>query len=181
MNTHQTVPQSINMELCKLSSVLISLVALLSLLHSLYAQDSIQDYLNSHNFARLAVGNVPMEWDLELERFAQDYASKHVHDCQLVHSGYKYGENLAMSWGEMFGLDAVSMWVGEKQNYDYASNSCVGGECGHYLQVIWNTSTHLGCAKARCKNGGTWIGCNYKPPPSGDRPYNPPPSEESLY
>ncbi|PRQ22203.1 hypothetical protein RchiOBHm_Chr6g0247701 [Rosa chinensis] len=168
------------MELCKISSVLISLVAL-SLLHSIFAQDSIKDYLNGHNFARAAVGNGPMVWDDELARFAQDYAAKHTHDCQLVHSGYKYGENLAMSWGEMFGLDAVSMWVGEKPNYDYNSNSCVGGECGHYLQVIWNTSTHLGCAKARCNNGGTWIGCNYNPPPSGDRPYNPPPRGDRPY
>ncbi|XP_062014642.1 pathogenesis-related protein 1-like [Rosa rugosa] len=158
------------MEFCKISSVWISLVAL-SLLHSIYAQDRIIDFLNGHNFARREVGNKDLEWDPVLERYATDYAKKHIHDCQLIHTGGPYGENLASSPIEMFGLDAVSMWVYEKKNYNYETKSCVGGECGHYLQVIWNTTTHLGCAKLRCNNGGTWIGCNYNPPPQGDLPY----------
>ncbi|XP_050368806.1 pathogenesis-related protein 1-like [Argentina anserina] len=154
----------------KISSVLVFLVAL-SLLHSIHAQDAIKDFLNGHNFARKAVGNKPLEWDPVLEQYAKDYAAKHK-DCQLTHTGGPYGENLAMSPIEMYGLDAVSMWVGEKKYYSYEARNCVGGgECGHYLQVIWNTSTHLGCAKMKCDTGGTWIGCNYNPPPKGDLPY----------
>ncbi|KAL6198468.1 hypothetical protein ACLB2K_028257 [Fragaria x ananassa] len=133
------------MELSKISSVLASLVVALSLLHSIYAQDSIKDYLNAHNYARRAVGNKPLEWDPVLEQYAKDYANKHL-DCQLMHTGGPYGENLAMGCG---------MWVYEKKFYIYEARNCVGGgECGHYLQVIWNKSTHLGCAKVNCTDGG---------------------------
>ncbi|KAJ0077824.1 hypothetical protein Patl1_37279 [Pistacia atlantica] len=52
--------------------------------------------------------------------------------CDLDHSMGPYGENLAEGYGNLNGVDAVKMWVSEKPNYDYASNSCVGDECLHY-------------------------------------------------
>ncbi|KAK9988777.1 hypothetical protein SO802_029016 [Lithocarpus litseifolius] len=65
------------------------------------------------------------------------------------------------------------MWVAEKPKYDYNSNSCVGGECHHYTQVVWSNSVRLGCAKVRCNNGATIISCNYDPPGNyvNQRPY----------
>jgi pathogenesis-related protein 1 len=83
--------------------------------------------------------------------------------CQLVHSGGPYGENLAWSSADLTVTAAVNMWVGEKPNYNYNSNSCVGGECLHYTQVVWRNSVRLGCAKVKCNNGrSTIISCNYK-------------------
>ncbi|KAE9595037.1 hypothetical protein Lal_00041372 [Lupinus albus] len=149
--------------------VLVNIVGLVA-----YAQDSQEDYLNGQNAVRSEV-NVPnLVWNDTVAAFAQNYANERK-DCQLEHSdgGGNYGENIAMSTGEMFGTDAVSMWVGEKPNYDVNSNSCVGGECLHYTQVVWRTTTSIGCAKVRCDNGGTFITCNYYPPGNymGDRPY----------
>ena len=46
----------------------------------------------------------------------------------------------------------------------YNSNSCIGGECGHYIQVVWVNSLRIECAKVRCNNGGTFIVYNYDPP-----------------
>uniref|UniRef100_A0A6N2LW90 SCP domain-containing protein n=1 Tax=Salix viminalis TaxID=40686 RepID=A0A6N2LW90_SALVM len=66
--------------------------------------------------------------------------------------------------GDLSGSAAVKLWVDEKPKYDYNSNTCVGGECRHYTQVVWRKSVRLGCAKARCNNGGTIISCNYDPP-----------------
>jgi pathogenesis-related protein 1 len=65
------------------------------------------------------------------------------------------------------------MWVDEKPNYDYASNSCVGGECLHYTQVVWRNTLRIGAAKVRCNNGGTIIVMNYDPPGNyvGQKPY----------
>lgn len=144
--------------------------------HLAHAQDSAADYVNAHNAARSEVGVPPLAWDDTVAQFAQDYANQRKGDCQLVHSGGggKYGENLAWSSGDqMSGADTVAMWVNEKANYDYSSNSCVGGQCGHYTQVVWKTSVRVGCAKVRCDNGGTFIGCNYDPPGNydGQRPY----------
>ncbi|KAE8692991.1 Pathoproteinsis-related protein 1C [Hibiscus syriacus] len=64
--------------------------------------------------------------------------------------------------------------VNERADYDYNSNSCASGKVrGHYTQVVWRNSVRLGCAKVRCNNGGTFIGCNYAPPGNirGQRPY----------
>ncbi|KAI9112441.1 hypothetical protein K1719_016638 [Acacia pycnantha] len=140
------------------------------------AQDSPQDYVNAHNAARSQVGVPDIAWDDTVAAFAQNYANQRKADCQLVHSGGggKYGENLAWSSGDMSGVDAVKMWVDEKAFYDYNSNSCAAGkQCGHYTQVVWKNSVRVGCAKVRCNNGGTFIGCNYSPPGNynGERPY----------
>ncbi|KAI9112362.1 hypothetical protein K1719_016559 [Acacia pycnantha] len=112
------------------------------------AQDSPQDYVDAHNAAR----------------------------SQLIHSGGggKYGENLAGSTGDLSGAAAVKLWVDEKADYDYNSNSCAAGkQCGHYTQVVWRNSIRVGCAKVKCNNGGTFIGCNYDPPGNyvGQKPY----------
>ncbi|KAG4114361.1 hypothetical protein ERO13_D12G041532v2 [Gossypium hirsutum] len=66
------------------------------------------------------------------------------------------------------------MWVNEKANYNYNSNRCAAGKvCGHYTQVVWRNSVHLGCAKVKCNNGGTFIVCNYSPRGNivGQKPY----------
>jgi pathogenesis-related protein 1 len=39
----------------------------------------------------------------------------------------------------------------------------VGKSCGHYTQVVWRTSTKIGCARVVCNNGATIISCNYSP------------------
>ncbi|KAJ1396583.1 Ves allergen [Sesbania bispinosa] len=79
-----------------------------------------------------------------------------------------------VSTGDMSGRDAVRLWVNEKADYDYNSNSCASGkQCGHYTQVVWKNTKRVGCAKVRCNNGGTFITCNYDPPGNyvGQRPY----------
>ncbi|KAL0454489.1 UNVERIFIED_CONTAM: Pathogenesis-related leaf protein 6 [Sesamum latifolium] len=61
--------------------------------------------------------------------FARNYVNQRLGDCNLVHSTNRpYGENLAKGSGEFTGRAAVELWVREKPFYDYASNSCVGGE-----------------------------------------------------
>ena len=161
------------MGLCKIS--LLALVCLLglTLVHLSHAQDSIQDYLSVHNAARAEVGVPPLKWDENVAAYAQNYANQRIGDCNLVHSGGPYGENIAWGSTDLSGTDAVNMWVSEKPNYDYTLNSCVGGECLHYNQVVWRNSVRIGCAKVRCNNGGTFIGCNYDPPGNyiGERPY----------
>lgn len=160
------------MGMSKNSLAIISLMSL-AMVHLSYAQNSPQDYLNAHNKARASVGVGPMRWDNKVAAFAQNYVNRLRGNCRLVHSGGQYGENLAWSSADMTAGAAVRMWVNERQFYDYNSNSCVGGECRHYTQVVWRNSVRLGCAKVRCNNGATIISCNYDPPGNyaGQRPY----------
>ncbi|KAJ8769003.1 hypothetical protein K2173_023998 [Erythroxylum novogranatense] len=147
----------------------------LSLVSLIHAQDAPNDYVQAHNAARAAVGVGPVTWDDKVAAFSQNYASQRADDCNLVHSTNRpYGENLAMSTGDLSGAEAVKLWVDEKPFYDYGSNSCAEGQvCGHYTQVVWKNSVRIGCAKVRCGNGGTFIGCNYDPPGNyvGQQPY----------
>ncbi|KAL1289404.1 hypothetical protein AAHE18_20G056300 [Arachis hypogaea] len=141
-----------------------------------YAQDSPQDYLDAHNAARSEAGVADLVWDDDVAAFAENYATERQGDCEMIHSGggdEGYGENIAWSSGDLAGSEAVGMWVDEKDKYEYDSNSCVGGECRHYTQVVWSNTIRLGCAKVNCDNGGTFITCNYHPPGNyvHQRPY----------
>ncbi|XP_021300261.1 pathogenesis-related protein 1-like [Herrania umbratica] len=151
----------------------ISLAIIFCLLGPVIAQNSPQDYLNAHNSARARVNVGPMGWDDRVAAYATNYANQRKGDCRLVHSGGPYGENLAWSSADLSGTAAVNLWVAERPNYDNNSNSCVGGECRHYTQVVWRSSVRLGCAKVRCNSGGTFITCNYDPPGNyvNQRPY----------
>ncbi|KAL5560893.1 hypothetical protein UlMin_030640 [Ulmus minor] len=143
---------------------LISLVCL-ALFSPSNAQNSQQDYLNVHNTARAQVGVANIIWDTNLANYALAYANTPKSDSNLVHSNGNYGENLAKGSGTFTGKAAVDLWVAEKPNYDYYSNTCVGGkQCLHYTQVVWRDSTKVGCARVQCSNGWYFVICSYDPP-----------------
>ncbi|XP_054800985.1 pathogenesis-related protein 1-like [Prosopis cineraria] len=159
------------------TSLLLLVVLAIPQISVVDAQDSPQDFVNAHNAARRQVGVGPISWDNRVASYARNYLSQFRNSCQMVHSGGPYGENLAWGYPDLTGTAAVKMWVDERPFYDYNSNSCVGGECRHYTQVVWRNSVRVGCAKVRCdNNGGTLISCNYDPPGNyiGERPYDNP-------
>ena len=144
------------------------------------AQSTPQDMVDAHNAARADVGVGPVIWDDTVAAWAQAYAEQRRADCQLVHSpaGRPYGENLFWGGGAGWsGVDAVNLWVAEKQYYDRATNTCSapsGESCGHYTQVVWSKSTAIGCAGIVCDgNAGVFVICSYNPPGNvvGQTPY----------
>ncbi|VVB10477.1 unnamed protein product [Arabis nemorensis] len=154
--------------------IFVAIALVLAFAVPLKAQDSQQDYLDEHNRARAAVGVAPLKWNGVLAEYARQYALSRKGDCRLVHSGGPYGENLAWSSGDLSGADAVRLWVNEKSDYFYDSNSCRPGKvCGHYTQVVWKNTEWVGCAKLKCDNGGTFIICSYHRPGNviGSRPF----------
>ncbi|KAJ0963334.1 hypothetical protein J5N97_028456 [Dioscorea zingiberensis] len=115
-------------------------------------QNSPDDFVNAHNSARSEVGVNPVTWDDTVATYAQNYANQRAGDCDLGHSNsgsYNYGENLfGGSVADYSAAYAVALWVSEKQDYDYNTNSCADGKmCGHYTQVVRKSSTSIGCAR----------------------------------
>ncbi|KAB1208617.1 Basic form of pathogenesis-related protein 1 [Morella rubra] len=140
---------------------------------ALLIQNSNKDFLDAHNEARASVGVGPMTWDDKLATDALNYAKKRINDCAMEHSMGPYSENIAGGIASTTAVEGVNLWVEEKKFYDYKSNSCVGGECRHYTQVIWRDTKYVGCARVYCKTGGIFIICDYDPPGNndGERPY----------
>ncbi|EXB61534.1 hypothetical protein L484_003728 [Morus notabilis] len=136
----------------------------LALFEPSHAQNTQQDYLNGRNVARKQVDVTNITWDTTVATYALNYANSRKGDCNLVHSNGAYGENLAKGTGSFSGKAAVDLWVAEKSKYNYTSNSCVGGECRHYTQVVWRYSVRVGCARVKCDNGWWFVTCNYDPP-----------------
>jgi uncharacterized protein YkwD len=126
----------------------------------------------------------PLTWSPEAAKVAQAYANK----CQFEHNknrGKQFGENLAAAAppGSKTNAQVVEDWASEVSDYSYATNKCAPGKmCGHYTQVVWRNTTHVGCATALCKKNSPfgaqfptwqlWV-CNYTPPGNfvGQKPY----------
>ena len=60
---------------------------------------------------------------------------------------------------------ATNSWVSEEKNYNFASGG-FGMNTGHFTQVVWKSSTQLGCCVARGCTGQwkTVVVCQYTPP-----------------
>ena len=71
----------------------------------------------------------------------------------MEHSGGEVGENIAMGGylGPGAGKDAVSRWYNEVGQYDYR-NPGFSLQTGHFTQVVWASTTELGCAMVRRGN-----------------------------
>lgn len=163
------------MEFNKLVFLGMCSIALISIHISQANADPLADeFVEAHNTLRAQDNVGPVAWDETVAAYAQDYANKRSENCDMVHSHGQYGENLAEASWDITPTEAVKMWYGEKADYDYASNTCADGKvCGHYTQVVWAKSTHIGCAKVQCKNGYTFVTCNYDPPGNyvGEKPF----------
>ena len=110
--------------------------------------------LTAHNELRARHGAQPLRWSTELARTANDWAlSMTSTRCEMEHSGGEVGENIAMGGylGPGAGKDAVSRWYNEVGQYDYR-NPGFSLQTGHFTQVVWASTTELGCAMVRCGN-----------------------------
>ncbi|MED6110817.1 hypothetical protein PIB30_046295 [Stylosanthes scabra] len=147
---------------------IISFVSIVPLF--LHAHTSSKDYLKIHNDARAEVGVEPLKWDSELERYAHKFVKQHVADCRkaLTDESFsgKYGQNIAYSSASTTGIGGVNLWVSQKKNYNYNSNSCFDGSmtCFTYVEIVWETITSVACDEINCHDyGGTLVTCLYYP------------------
>jgi pathogenesis-related protein 1 len=134
-----------------------------------------------HNKARADVGAGPLVWSKNLAVYAQSWADHLAStSCSMEHrprSGrwkQEHGENLLIGKVGYHGVvDAVRAWESEKSVYHGAAlNSSNWYPSGHYTQMVWKNTRHIGCAQAECR-GNVIVVCNYDPPGNilGQKPY----------
>jgi len=155
------------------------------------SHNKVRQMINDGTYWEQPVPDVPLQnvvWDDLLAEVAHNYAAgchwghnpnRTEEYAEIGGSGY-IGENLAASSNQPTTDSVVIIqWGDEAKFYDYDSNSC-SDVCGHYTQVVWNTTARIGCAMAYCDSftgGISWSGyftvCNYAPGGNmnGQRPY----------
>jgi pathogenesis-related protein 1 len=143
-----------------------------------------------HNRWRRLAGVPLITYSDELADSAQEWADRLQEDlhCKMKHSqsNGRYGENIYWAspalWSdgqreiqEITAKTVVDKWGQEQRDYDYKRNRCSKGKlCGHYTQVVWKTTTEVGCGFAVCDDTleQVWV-CHYSPAGNwtGQRPY----------
>ncbi|KAM6980628.1 cysteine-rich secretory protein LCCL domain-containing 2 [Aplochiton taeniatus] len=133
-----------------------------------------------------------MVWDDELERSATHWAGQ----CQWEHGPQdllmSIGQNLAVHWGRYRSPSYhVQAWYDEVKDYTYpypheckpwCPDRCSGPMCTHYTQLVWATTSRVGCAVNLCPRMNVWgdvwenaiyLVCNYSPKGNwiGEAPY----------
>jgi uncharacterized protein YkwD len=134
----------------------------------------MREMLDGQNAVRAKVKVPPLVWSETLAASAQEWADRLIAQRQFIHRPKsKYGENLfEMQGAKATPAQVVERWASESANYDYKSNKCRGGACGHYTQIVWRDTREVGCAVARGGAREVWV-CEYNPPGNyiGHRPY----------
>jgi len=126
--------------------------------------------LAAHNSERSRAGVPPLVWDDALGMAAAAYATQMAMTGRFAHSDRSLrrgtGENLWMGTHNAFSVEAmVGGWASEKRFFTpgvFPNNSRTGDweDVGHYTQMIWPTTTRIGCALA--SNGRVdYLVCRY--------------------
>ncbi|WP_169808765.1 CAP family protein [Microtetraspora niveoalba] len=143
----------------------------------LLADDAFQqDCLKAHNTYRARHGVPAMRTEPEGIEAAKKSAAYYAQKGSIDHtSPYKAGraENLylaSFSGGRVAACaDAVNAWYDGIKDYNFndPDNLASFNNWGRFTQVVWKSSTRLGCAPGTRTDSGrttTYIVCLYNPP-----------------
>lgn len=136
--------------------------------------------LAAHNRERAQANSRPLIWSDILEAEARDWAVELIDSGRFAHDPrpHGHGENLWMGWGDRVFTpeNMVGDWIAERRDYRpgvFPDVSRTGDwiAVGHYTQLIWRGTTHVGCAVAS-RGDRAVLACRYSPPGNidGQRP-----------
>ncbi|XP_019391087.1 PREDICTED: C-type lectin domain family 18 member C-like isoform X1 [Crocodylus porosus] len=98
-----------------------------------------------------------MDWSDKLAHLAQDRAASCLGKAlpPPAHQAQHISWNaLLLPEGVATFTDVVELWFREGQSYDYHAAQCLeNATCSHYTQLVWATSSRLGCGKHICAKG----------------------------
>jgi hypothetical protein len=138
--------------------------------------DGPTELLAAHNAYRASLGLPPLRWSDRLAADAQQWADHLAETGTFEHSGA--GQNLAMATAGTESLtQLVDLWGSEQAHFTdgyFPAISTTGNwmDVGHYSQIIWRTTTEVGCGFAE-NEGRDILVCDYDPPGNvmGERAY----------
>lgn len=115
--------------------------------------------LMRHNHERELVGVDPLKWDVDLAMSASNYAKQ----CKKEHSMLpNIGENLAWGMPFMSMEMAMNLWINEKEFLMEDGKTCMEDKvCGHYLQIIKEKNSKIGCGTAECWGNYNYHVCHF--------------------
>ncbi|KAJ1344089.1 hypothetical protein BSLG_001229 [Batrachochytrium salamandrivorans] len=124
-----------------------------------------KECLDVHNSCRALLRLPPLGWSSTLQGVAQNWANVLTKSNQFMHSEQKYGENLYQSNnGDRSCTKPVMSWFNEWPLYrgEPIGEGNFHGY-GHYTQLVWVTTTHVGCAYGDVGARRNTV-CEYDPP-----------------
>uniref|UniRef100_A0A8B9KT28 Cysteine rich secretory protein LCCL domain containing 1 n=1 Tax=Astyanax mexicanus TaxID=7994 RepID=A0A8B9KT28_ASTMX len=151
------------------------------------SSSDMQAILDLHNKLRAQVyppsSNMEyMVWDTELERSAEEWAETCLWEHGPAGLLPQIGQNLGVHWGRYRPPTShVQAWYDEVKDYSFpypqecnphCPFTCTGPVCTHYTQLVWATSSRIGCAINVCYDMNVWgqiwakavyLVCNYSP------------------
>lgn len=134
--------------------------------------------LDNHNDARARHGVQPLRWDQSLADSAMTHAQymartgRYHHDKTPGRRTYQ-GENI---WRGQKGMWSYEVIVGTMTDevrhfragtFPHVSRSGSWHDVGHYTQIVWPSTTHVGCAMASSATTDYFV-CRYSPPGNKD-------------
>jgi hypothetical protein len=140
---------------------------------SIAGANSFQDRTVAlHNRERSIVGVPPLMWDSTLAAGAASYARSLALRGAFAHSDRRtrggVGENLWMGTRGAFSVEQmIGSWASEKRMFvpglfPRVSRTGNWSAVGHYSQMIWPTTTRVGCALASSQLAD-YLVCRYAP------------------
>jgi uncharacterized protein YkwD len=128
--------------------------------------------LAAHNEVRAQAGVAPLAWDPALANAAAGYAVQLALTNTFQHSDRHArpgtGENLWMGTRGYYSYEAmVGGWASEQRDFmpgvfPAVSRSGNWENVGHYTQMVWPTTTRVGCAVASNARSD-YLVCRYSP------------------
>lgn len=128
--------------------------------------------LAEHNIARAQAGVPPLRWNRQLAADAASYgptlsAIGHLQHSPRSSRPANERENLVQGPRGIYSpAQLVDVWLAERRYFHPGifPNVCAGdwSLCAHYTQVIWPTTTDVGCAIYRDARYD-WLICRYSP------------------
>jgi uncharacterized protein YkwD len=143
-----------------LAALLAGSLALASATPAAAQSEGPAEVLAFHNQIRAAHCVPPLQWGPRLAEMAQAWANR----CVFEHRVSDFGENLAQGTSGAYSpTEHVLGWYEEIGSYDFNSGRSVDGSpVGHFTQLVWRGTTHVGCGLAQC-GGNDFLVCNYAP------------------